>query len=62
MTLPHQPTTDPSTDPIRVEAEERAHDRVSPESTFSGLEAVDLYVEAFLAGAAFAATPTGASR
>ncbi len=45
-----------------AEAEERAHDRVSPESTFIGVEAVDLFVEAFLAGAAFAAPPTGASR
>ena len=55
-------THDPTTEAIRAEAEEGAHDRVSPDAVLDAAAAVDLYVEAFLAGAAFIAMPTGASR
>jgi len=55
--------TDVKTDAaVRAEAEERAHDRVSPDAMLDPLAAVNLYVEAFLAGARFAASQTGASR
>ena len=38
----------------RAEAETRAHDRVSPDAVFNSIAAVNLYVEAFLAGTQFA--------
>ena len=41
-------------DPIREEALQRAHDRLSPDSALDPLASVDLYVEAFLAGARYA--------
>ena len=39
----------------RAEAEERAHDRVAPDAVLDSISAVNLYVEAFVAGAKFAA-------
>ena len=42
-------------DATRAEAEERAHDRVAPDAMLDGITAVNLYVEAFLAGARLAA-------
>ena len=38
-----------------AEAEERAHDRVAPDATLDSIAAVNLYVEAFVVGAMFAA-------
>jgi hypothetical protein len=43
----------------RAEGEERAHDRVAPEAMFDSIAAVNLYVEAFVAGAKFAAAGRG---
>lgn len=43
----------------RAEAEERAHDRVEPDAVLDSIEAVNLYVEAFVAGARFAAAGRG---
>jgi hypothetical protein len=43
----------------RAEAEERAHDRVAPDATLNAIAAVNLYVEAFLAGLHFAAARCG---
>ena len=40
---------------VRAEAEERAHDTVAPDGVYDAIGAVNLYVEAFLAGARFAA-------
>jgi hypothetical protein len=55
--------TDDETDAaVRAEAEERAHDRVSPNGMLDPIAAVNLYVEAFVAGARFSASQTGASR
>jgi hypothetical protein len=42
-------------DEVRAEAEERAHDRVAPDAVLDSIAAVNLYVEAFVAGARFAA-------
>ena len=61
MTNTNRPVTrDETTDPIleaaRDEAELRAHDRVSPDAVYDAIAAVDLFVEAFLEGARFAAT------
>jgi hypothetical protein len=50
------PTTAEAVAAARAEAEERAHDRVAPDATLDAIAAVNLYVEAFLAGARFAAT------
>ncbi len=41
-------------DAVRAEALERAHDRVEPDGVLDALAALELYVEAFLAGARFA--------
>ncbi len=46
-------------DAARAEAEERAHDRVAPDATLDSIAAVNLYVEAFVAGARFAAACRG---
>ena len=54
--------TSATLDAARVEAEERAHDRVSPDATLDPIGAVNLYVEAFLAGAQFAADQLGGAR
>lgn len=43
------------TDAARAEAEGRAHDRVSPDAAIEPIAAVNLYLEAFVAGARFAA-------
>lgn len=53
---------EPTPDAVRAEAEERAHDRVLPDAAYFGLDAIELYVEAFVAGARFATAPTGAQR
>ncbi len=45
---------DPTVDEIRAEADDRAHDRLSPDAVLDGMTAVDLYAEAFLEGARFA--------
>lgn len=58
MTADHEPTPDA----IHVEAEARAHDRLMPDATLDAMAAVDLYVEAFVAGAKFAATQPGDTR
>jgi len=44
----------PRADLARAEAEVRAHDRVSPDAELDSIAAVNLYVEAFVAGAKFA--------
>jgi hypothetical protein len=41
-------------DAVHAEAEERAHDRVAPDAVLDSIAAVNLYVEAFVAGARFA--------
>ena len=46
----------------QIEAEERAHDRVSRDALLDPLAAVNLCVEAFVAGARFTASQAGASR
>src|SRR5258705_13870722 len=43
----------------RAEAEERAHDRVAPDAMLDSIAAVNIYVEAFVAGAKFAAACRG---
>ncbi len=43
----------------RTEADERAHDRLTPDAVLDAVAAVDLYVEAFLAGASFAVARVG---
>jgi len=43
----------------RAEAEDRAHDRVSPDAVLDAIGAVDLYIEAFVAGAKFATERLG---
>ena len=48
-------------DAVRAEAEERAHDRVGPDAMFDSIAAVDLYVEAFVAGASFVAARRAAN-
>lgn len=50
-----QGPTDAQTDAARLEAEERAHDRVEPDAVLDAIAAVNLYVESFLAGARYAA-------
>jgi len=45
---------------LRAEADERAHDRLTPDAALDAVAAVDLYVEAFLAGARFAGARAGA--
>jgi len=52
----------PTEDETRAEAETRAHDRVSPDGLLDSIAAVNLYVEAFLAGARFAEERRGAAR
>ena len=50
---------EPPNDAVRAEAEERAHDRVAPDATLDSIAAVNLYVEAFVAGVKFAAKCRG---
>ena len=52
----------PTLDLVRAEAETRAHDRVTPEAMLDAIAAVNRYVEAFVAGAEFAAARHEASR
>jgi hypothetical protein len=47
---------------LRAAAEQDAHDRVAPDGRYEPLQVVDRCVEAFLAGARFAAPTTGAPR
>ena len=56
------PAAAPTPESIRAEAEERAHDAVTPDAVLNALAAINLYVEAFIAGAKFAAPPMGAPR
>jgi hypothetical protein len=49
---------DPTTE-ARARAEVRAHDRVSPGDSYDAIGAVNLYVEAFIAGARFAEARRG---
>ncbi len=44
----------PGRDPLRTEAENRAHDRLTPDQMLDAFAAIDLYVEAFVAGARYA--------
>jgi len=46
----------------RAEAEERAHDAVTPDDAVEPIRAVALYVEAFLEGVRFALDRRGAPR
>ncbi len=50
------------TNAAHTEAESRAHDRIAPDATLDAISAVNLYVEAFVAGARFEAERREARR